>query len=142
VLNGRDTVYSGVLTFLAKAVGVRTITRVPLPEQSLATANMPVLEQLNANEEAERPRVGMPVLWRVELPLIVYITTPDNDTADTVMCNLIDAVEEALAPDPATGKQTIGGLVVDCKLKKTTRDPGYQVGIGAAGILLDILTTS
>jgi hypothetical protein len=149
VINTREQIYGGLLTFLAAAVGFNTISRSAMPEAELATAQMPVLEQLPSAEDAVQQSLNLPPKWVIRQPLMVYVSVPagpPNDPSsvgDTILNDLLDAIETALAPSPATGYQTLGGLVVSCRFVGVIqKDPGYQSGIGAAAIAIEMVTTS
>jgi hypothetical protein len=140
----REQIYAGLLTFLQQAVGFQTVTRVTVPEAVIAGAAMPMLEQLPSAESAEETGINLPPKWMIKQPLAVYCSTSDPDVLpDTVLNNLLDAIETALKPNPATGYQTLNGLVVSCRFRGVLlKEPGYQAGVGAALVMIEMRTTS
>lgn len=88
--------------------------------------------------------MGIPIEWKVTAGVFVFVSTTDTDTEpDMVMNNILDAIEAAVAPDKGSGYQTLGGLVVNCRINGTIeRDPGFMSGVGAAAIPIEITTTS
>jgi hypothetical protein len=149
MIKTREQVYGGLLSFLAAAVGFQTVSRSAIPEADLATAQMPTLEQLPSAEDAQQKGLNLPPVWLIRQPLMVYVSVPGgppNDPSsvgDTILNNLLDAIEAALAPSPTTGYQTLGGLVTSCRFVGVIqKDPGYQSGIGAAAIAIEMVTTS
>lgn len=149
MINSREAIYNGLLTYLEKAIGFQTISRSPIPSSDLANAAMPALEQLPSSEDAAQKQLNLGPIWKIKQSLMVYVAVPAgpaNDPAsigDTILNNLLDAIEAALAPNPTTGYQTLGGLVVSCQFVGVLlKDPGFQSGIGAAAIGIEMLTTS
>jgi hypothetical protein len=57
-------------------------------------------------------RNGLPARRTLGARLFLYGANPDRHTAAGIVLNgMIDAVENALAPEPASDAQTLGGLV-------------------------------
>ena len=55
------------------------------------------------------PALGAPTVWTLLVELYVYAHANDPYTAPATVLNpLVDAVEAALAPPPATGLQDLG----------------------------------
>lgn len=149
MIQTREAIYSGLLNFLKTTVGFVTVSRSPIPEADIAAAAMPALEQLPSAEDAIQQGLNLAPKWVIRQPLMVYASVPAgpvNDPTqigDTVMNNLLDAIEAALKPSPMTGYQTLGGLVVSCRFVGVIqKDPGFQSGVGAAAIAIEMVTTS
>lgn len=139
----RETIYTALLTFLQKAVGFNTVTRVPIPEADIANANFPILEQYASREVAIQQGMNLPPKWNIKQTLMVFASTTDLPNVDTALNKLLDAIEAALAPSPITGYQTLGGVVTSCRFVGTiSKDAGFQSGIGAAAIAIELVTTS
>ncbi len=62
----------------------------------------------------------------------IWILSNAGENPDAVpeiaLHNLLDAVQNALAPEPITGRFTLGGLVHWVRLIKVTKDPGDPSG--------------
>lgn len=149
MIQTREAIYSGLLAFIAGVIGAQTVSRSPIPEADLATAQMPALEQLPSAEDATQKGLNLPPVWHIRQPLMLYVSVPagpPNDPSsvgDTILNNMLDAIENALKPSPTTGYQTLGGLVTSCRFVGVIqKDPGYQSGIGAAAIAIEMVTTS
>lgn len=117
----------------------------------LGTANLPAVIMLVKSEIAKMKGHGLPVEWMIEAQIFIFVSTTDIDPAnqpETILNNILDAIEAAILPPLRTGqlagnRQTLGGLVYDCRINGTIeRDPGFTSGIGAAAIPIEITTTS
>ena len=77
----------------------------------------------------------------IEGMLYVYLKTSDPTCIPaTDLNNILDGIDAAIAPSPATGKQTLGGLVSHCRRDgKVMLDPGDLDGQGLALIPIKIL---
>jgi len=135
---------TALFTALQKATGITNAVRQLLAATDLGAANMPALEVVAKTEVAERRGVGIPIVWTIHYFAFIYASTADpGNLAETQINTLLDAVETALKPSPATGKQTLGGVVFDCRINgPIERDPGFTSGIGAAAIPIEVTITS
>lgn len=124
---------TALLAKAATAANFHTVSRrvelIPgAPTATVATPPLqPALYLYEGDEDtAQSPRRGLAIrTWDVSLflwckiPLGTTIGVPDGTTPGaTVINNLIEAVEVALAPDnPGTGCLTLGGLVEWCRIE-------------------------
>lgn len=139
----RETIYAALFALLTEAAGFHTVSRVPLPVADIPNANFPVLEQLAAREDATSQGLNLPLKWSIKVQLMVYANTANVPNTDAALNALLDSIETALAPNKATGYQTLGGLVTQCKIfGSILKDAGFQSGIGAAAIAIELVTTS
>jgi hypothetical protein len=61
------------------------------------------------SETAATPTLGAPTVWTLAVELHLYAHSSDPYQAPAIVLNpLLDAVEAALAPSPATGVQDLG----------------------------------
>jgi hypothetical protein len=147
VISPRESI-SAALFKLLQAIqttpAVTTFSRRYVDSTSLGGANLPAVVLLVKSEDAIRKGMGIPIEWKVTAGVFVFVSTTDTDTEpDMVMNNILDAIEAAVAPDKGSGYQTLGGLVVNCRINGTIeRDPGFMSGVGAAAIPIEITTTS
>ena len=146
---GRETVYQAFFELMKKSAGFNTISRIPIPSDSLAGANLPALEVVGEQETAEFRGLGLMIVWKIQMLLLVYCDTSDPSTPAFVTLNaLLDSIDKALTPDPQTGKIELFDadgvpVVVDVHFSGTIlKDPSFQSGIGAAGIPIEIVTTA
>lgn len=146
MISPRESISAAVFKLLQAiqtSPAIATFSRRYIDSTALGTANLPAVELLVKSEDAIRKGMGIPIEWKVTAHVFVFVSTTDTDTEpDTVMNNILDAIEAAVAPD-RTGYQTLGGLVVNCRINGTIeRDPGFMSGVGAAAIPIEITTTS
>lgn len=134
---------SAALFALLRGVPDVSLSRRYIDSASLGSANLPMIELLIKSEDAIQKGMAVPIQWKVMAHIFVFVSTTDTDIEpDTTMNNILDAIENAIAPD-STGYQTLGGLVVNCRINGTIeRDPGFASGVGAAAIPIEITTTS
>ena len=90
---------------------------------------------------------GTPLNWKIEAEVLIFVPTGDPGTEpETVMNNILDAIEAAVIPQRGVSqfnRQTLDGNVYDCRINgMIERDPGFIGGIGAAAIPIEITTTA
>jgi hypothetical protein len=92
------------------------------------------------DHEERRP---LPVKWRASVELYLYAQAPDDATPPaTVMNPLLDALEAALAPDPASNVQSLGGLVQHCWIAgRIATDEGVLGGQSVAIVPVEMLVS-
>jgi hypothetical protein len=145
----REAIYTAFYNQISQAVGFNTISRTPIPEAKLGTARLPALEILDELETPSFRGLGIPLYWTLQITAQIYVDTGDNSIPGYAVINaMLDAIDVALRPDPATGRLALkdangNEIAVDCRFSGSgAKDPGYQSGIGVAGIRIDIITTS
>jgi hypothetical protein len=145
----REAIYTAFYNQVAQAVGFQTISRTPIPEAALGEARLPALEILDELETPTFKGLGIPLYWTLQITAQIYCDTADNSVPGYAVINaLLDAIDVALRPDPCTGKLVLkdssgNDITVDCRFAGSgAKDPGYQTGIGVAGIRIDIITTA
>lgn len=106
---------------------------------------MPFLTMLKTGEVRARQSEGLPALT-INAHVFVYLTAgmDPQDVPDTVMNELLDAIDTAVAPSGADAlagnKQTLGGLVAHCyPLGPIFVDTGDLDGKAVAAIPFQIL---
>jgi len=133
-LVARETVYLALLAQLQTAGSTfKTYTRRwksawDDPAQQVAAVPMLIQQEQTENVTWTNRGIGAVRIWDVRLEIYGKIPpnpvgapgVPDSDTpGSTVLNPLIDAVEAALAPGDKDGYQTLGGLVIDCRVEGT-----------------------
>lgn len=144
----RETIYNALLALLRTSGVFVTLSRKPLLPDQLAPDLQPALLMEEIGERAEpRPR-GLPTKWTLHVDLAIYYyceSEPEipgqyDPSPSTQLNQLIAAVEAALAPDPATGLQTLGGTVSHCWIEgEVVKSPAYLQAQGAAIVPVKIL---
>jgi hypothetical protein len=146
----REAIYNALLALLQASGVFVTCSRKPMSPDQLLPGLQPALLLEETGERAEpRPR-GLPTKWTLNVDLGIYYyfdsqpETPGvyDPSPSTALNTLIGAVETALAPDPATGVQTLGGLVSHCWVEgEVIKSPAYLQAQGAAIVPVKILAS-
>lgn len=136
----REPIYNALFAKLAAAAGFATASRRLRHWSDVGAAEQPALFQVQKSETVRRD-AGLPPKWTLGIDLFVYAHAPDDATAATTVMNpLLDAIEAALAPDPLSNLQTLGGLVAHCWIAgKVETDEGVLGGQAVAIVPIEIL---
>jgi hypothetical protein len=136
----REPIYAALFALVQGAASFVTISRRLRHWSDVAAAEQPALFQIQKSETAEERR-PLPVKWRARVDLYLYAHAPDELTAPATMLNpLLDALEVALAPDPVSHVQTLGGLVQHCWIAGGIQtDEGVLGGQSVAIVPIEIL---
>ncbi len=99
-------------------------------------ADLPALFVCGDDEDTAQAD-GAPPIHTLGAQVYLFAANPDpNTSAEIALNGLIDAVEQALAPDSwATGTCTLGGLVQHCRIEGKSRKYVSVLGTRAAAIL-------
>jgi hypothetical protein len=135
----REAIWAALFAWFKQQLGASytSMGRKHTPPPDLTIADQPAFFQV-ATKERHLPKgsnfSGTPVKLMLEGVLILYLynASPDEDIgaeqtlAETLLNNLLQAVDAALVPDNvSTGKFTLGGLVTHCWLEgDSSLDPG------------------
>ena len=105
----REPIYAALFARVAGAAGFVTAERRRRHWSDVSPAEQPALFQYQKGEVAAVKALGAPTVWtlRVELHLYAHSSDPHSSPA-TVLNPLLDAVENALAPNAVTGIQDLG----------------------------------
>lgn len=115
------------------AAGFKTVGR-ELLHWSQVTAQ-PALFVVDAEEEFPARPSNLPGLQMMAADLWIYTQGDERvDRSRPAALNaLLDAVESALAPSLVTDTQTLGGLVVECRIEgRIEKSPGHVGGQAVA----------
>jgi hypothetical protein len=116
--------------------------------QQVSEAERPALFMLEDDQDAIRPRAGMPprrLLMRVQFLIYAWSggQTTEGGVPASVIQPLIDAVDDALNPGPlplGIQQQTLGGLAYDAFVSGRIQViPGYRDGQALAVIPVQVL---
>jgi hypothetical protein len=138
----REPIYAALFALVAGAASFVTVSRRLRHWSDVGAAEQPALFQIQKSESAEERR-PLPVKWRAAVDLYVYAQAPDELTAPATILNpLLDALEAALAPDPFTHVQSLGGLVQHCWIAgRIQTDEGVLGGQAVAIVPIEILAS-
>lgn len=105
----REAIYAALFAQVAGAAGFVTAARRLRHWSEVSPPEQPALFMRQKAERAAVPTLGAPTVWTLAVDLYVYAHAADPYVAPATVLNpLIDAVEAALAPAPATGVQDLG----------------------------------
>ena len=136
----REAIYSALFAKMSAAAGFATASRRLRHWSDVGAVEQPALFQVQRSETARRD-AGLPSKWTLAVDLFLYAHAADDATAAaTVMNPLLDAIEAALAPDPVTNVQGLGGLAAHCWIAgKVETDEGVLGGQAVAIVPIEIL---
>lgn len=139
----REAIYAALFALLAGAASFATSSRRFRLWADVAAADQPALFLRVTSEEASTEFPGLPKRWKLSCEVYVYWRSDgaDDAIADQAGNALRDALQAALDPVPGE-RQTLGGLVYDCRIDgKTVIDDGALDQQALAVIPITILTT-
>jgi len=138
----REPIYAALFALVQSAAPFVTVSRRLRHWSDVGAAEQPALFMIQKTETAEERR-PLPVKWRASVDLYVYAQAPDETTAPSTVLNpLLDALEAALAPDPVSHVQTLGGLVQHCWIAgRIATDEGVLGGQSVAIVPVEILVS-
>lgn len=138
----REPIYAALFALVETAAPFVTTSRRLRHWSDIGAAEQPALFMIQKAETAEARR-PLPVKWRASVELYLYALAPDETTAPATVLNLLlDAVETALAPDPVSHVQTLGGLVQHCWIAgRIATDEGVLGGQSVAIVPVEILVS-
>ena len=111
----RETIYAALFTKLSAAASFVTKSRKLRHWADVAASEQPALFLAQGPETPSQTK-GLPAKWSLAANIYLYVNVGEDPEANpsAIMNPIVDAVEGALAPDPATGYQDLGGLVSHC----------------------------
>ena len=138
----REPIYAALFALVQSAASFVTVSRRLRHWSDVAAAEQPALFQIQKSETAEERR-PLPVKWRLAVDLYLYAHAPDELTPPATVLNpLLDALEAALAPDPVSHVQTLGGLVQHCWIAgRIQTDEGVLGGQSVAIVPVEVLVS-
>ena len=105
----REPIYAALFDLAAGAAGFVTAERRLRHWSDVAPAEQPALFMTQKSEVASVQTLGAPTVWTLLVELYLYAHSSDPYLSPATVLNpLVDAVEAALAPAAATGRQDLG----------------------------------
>jgi hypothetical protein len=105
----RETIYSALWLLGAQAGSFASANRRLRHWADVAPAEQPALFMSEKGGHAVVKALGAPIVWTLYADFYIYVHTSDPYAAPAMILNpLLDALEQALAPSPATGIQNLG----------------------------------
>ncbi|MCQ8220698.1 hypothetical protein NQH47_05390 [Burkholderia pseudomallei] len=140
----REPIYAALFAKLSAIQGLVTTSRRLRHRADVPAVEQPALFQVQKREH-QQTRKGLPAKVSFQCEIYLYVNTgSDMDvTPATTLNPLMDAIEAALAPDPLTGFQTLGGTVSHCWIEgEIHTDEGMRGPQGVVIIPVNILTNN
>lgn len=138
----RESIITALFNLVSNAAAFNTASRRLQLWSSVASTDKPALFMCERGETYTRAGEAVPESVTLNVDLYIYTDAGKEQSAvpATVLNNLIDAIDAALAPNYLTGLQTLGGLVSHCWIEgKLMKDAGDLDGDGVAVIPVRIL---
>ena len=105
----REAIYSALWVLGSSAGSFASSNRRLRHWADVAPAEQPALFMSEKGGNAVVKALGAPILWTLYADFYIYVHSDDPYAAPATILNpLLDALEQALAPSPATGIQTLG----------------------------------
>ena len=105
----RESIYAALWSLAAGAANFASANRRLQHWADLAPAEQPALFMSEKGGHAATKALGAPIVWTLYADFYVYVHSSDPYFAPARLLNpLLDAIEAALAPSPATGVQNLG----------------------------------
>ena len=109
----REPIYAALFAKLAGCAVFATSSRRLKHWDDVPMSEQPALFQAQKREQPTGNTPGIPQVWVQTVDVYIYANTRGDKSISpgAVLNPLLDAIEKALAPDPISNKQTLGGLV-------------------------------
>jgi hypothetical protein len=105
----RETIYSALWTLGKGAWGFASTNRRLRHWSNVSPVEQPALFMSEKGGHAVVKALGAPTVWTLFADFYIYVHSSDPYAAPAMILNpLVDALERALAPAPATGIQNLG----------------------------------
>ena len=105
----REVIYSALWTLGAAAGTFASANRRLRHWTDVAPIEQPALFMSEKGGHAVIKALGAPIVWTLYADFYIYVHSSDPYAAPATILNpLLDALERALAPSPATGIQNLG----------------------------------
>jgi len=132
----REQIYSALFSRISEIDGFTTISRRLKHWDDVAPSEQPALFQTQKSESVSTVP-GMNPVWEFNLELYIYArSSGDPFNSPAIILNpLVDAIVAALAPNPISNKQTLGGLVQHCWIEGAIETDEGVLGDQAVAII-------
>jgi hypothetical protein len=140
----REPIYLALFALLSAIPGLVTTSRRLLHWSDVFPPQQPALFQVQ-KKELQQPKKGFPAKVTLQCDIYLYVNTGNDLTVTpaSTLNPLMDAIEAALAPNPATGVQTLGGTVSHCWIEgEIITDEGVLGPQGVAIVPVFILANT
>ncbi len=105
----REAIYSALWALGSGAWSFASVNRRLRHWSDVAPAEQPALFMSEKGGHAVVKALGAPTVWTLFADFYIYVHSSDPSAAPATMLNpLLDALEQALTPSPASGIQNLG----------------------------------
>lgn len=133
-----EPIYAALFAKVKDAPGLIYATRRVKLWSDVPAVQQPALIQEQAGISIQHQGRGVPPKWTLTADLVIYVNTGNDQeaVAATPLNNLISAVVTALSPAGDQERQTLGGLVFDCRVSgKIDMSEGGSLGPQAVAVI-------
>lgn len=131
----REPIYAALFALVSGAPGLITTSRKLQHWGDVPAVNRPALFQAQKSETAMERGGNMPVTWRLDVDLYVYVSTQGADSPGEVLNPIVDWITAVLDWRPIGAPQTLGGLVLSARVEGTIATDGGVLGDDAVAIV-------
>jgi hypothetical protein len=113
----REPIYAALFAIAQNIPGVVTTSRTLKHYDDVPSSAQPAIFQRQLDQDAES-QPNRPTKWYCEAEWYLYVNEGENPGIDscTILNPIMDALEAALLPSLPAGRNSLGGLVYDCKI--------------------------
>lgn len=141
----REAIYQALFDQVKSLSGFVTTSRRARLAKDVAPEEQPALfMEEGPGENVQHQGQGLPAkhLLYVDMGFYARLNEDKNAAPGNILNPLIDAIEAALAPDSDQEDQTLGGLVIYCRISgKIEKNEGLLDGQASVVIPVEILVT-
>lgn len=138
----REAIITALFNLVSSSASFATTSRRLRLWSNVSSSEKPALFLVERGDNYIRASEAVPEAVTLQLEIYIYTEAGKDQSIvpASVLNPLIDAVDTALAPNPLTGLQTLGGVVSHCWIEgKILKDAGDLDGDGVAVIPVKIL---
>ena len=142
-MTSRETVYVALFDAMTATGAFKIVSRRNRAPESIGPDLSPALFLLEDGETYDTPSPSVPSKRCLHVLACLYndIGNDLNATPKTALNDALDALDAFIRKvDPATGRNTLGGLVYSCMIKgEGLRSSGDTTGKSVAGLPIEII---
>jgi hypothetical protein len=138
----RESIYTALFNLVSASASFKTSSRRLKLWSDVNAADKPAVFVAQRGEKYVQGSDATPQKVTLKADIFIYTNAgkDPNVIPATILNNLVDAVNAAIAESPVTGRQTLGGLVSHCWIEGDAMiDPGDIDGDGVAILPVRIL---
>lgn len=136
-MNSREAIFAALFARASTPSRLQTKSRSLKSWTDVAPPDQPALFQSEGKQTAA-VLPGLPTKWTFRAELVLYVhaanCAQDQDVV-TVLNTLVDEIVTALDREPGVGRQTLGGLVHDCRIQGDIETDEGRLGQQAVAII-------